>query len=117
MERQNAEVIFSGVTWETKKLLAAAAAAVKLPSYRREFLEKARDRLSRACLHFEMGDACELHDDCYLPLFDALAFVTDALKVPALESERITQALFVLDAEPVKVVGWDIADAAPKGGV
>lgn len=41
-------------------------------------LESSRDRLHAALLELEEGDAAELYDDLYLPLFDALAYTTEA---------------------------------------
>jgi len=41
-------------------------------------LDKAVDLLHRACEAFEYGDAAELHEDIYLPLFDALSHLTQA---------------------------------------
>ena len=102
MERKQAEMIDVTIRFEARNYLLRASNLEMLPSYRCEQLTKARNTLHRGCVAFEDDGGSELHEDLYLPLFDALAFVNDALRQPDRVRERITQALFVLDAAPVK---------------
>ena len=45
----------------------------------RQATERARDILHTACSDFEDGDGHTVFEDLYLPIFDALSFVTGVL--------------------------------------
>ncbi len=70
----------------------------QMPNMRREYLVQIRDRLHAACTSFEADDSAEEHEDVYLPLFDALAIVSDELLSNTADPARMPVVLMLLDS-------------------
>jgi len=62
------------------------------------YLRAARDRLHEACSVLEHTDACETHEEIYLPLFDALAYVTDSMRASCFNRTMVAAAAQTLIA-------------------
>lgn len=62
------------VKWIDKVLNAGFS-----PNCYRNILNDVRDKLHHVCRLFEDGTDAETFEDDYLPLFDALGFITDAV--------------------------------------
>lgn len=99
MARSVAFTIFLGAVDIARRALNVAARCQSLPNIRVEMLEEARDKLHAACVLFEDGHGSEAHEDLYLPLFDALACVNDALILQTRWPALIGTALAALDSQ------------------
>jgi hypothetical protein len=64
---------------------------------RRRRITELRDRLHQACCFFENDDACVEYEDLYLPLFDALAFINEALHRKPIPAKPLNIALARLE--------------------
>lgn len=79
MERHEAFKIATDAKNEAAQLLKWVRAERMIGKEARTAVERARDLLHTACTEFEEGEAHTTHEDLYLPLFDALSFVTGLL--------------------------------------
>lgn len=84
-------------------LRSAVKSRMPLASNRR-FLEQARDRLHEACRKFEELTYAEQFDFVYLPLFDALANLTQALRCEPICRDHIIEAADLLERISAKGV-------------
>lgn len=78
------------VLWIDKVLNAGFS-----PNCYKNILNDVRDCLHHTCRRFEDGTDAETYEDDYLPLFDALGFITDAVNArpvhrPGIERARET---------------------------
>lgn len=69
-----------------------------MENVRRECIKRVIDKLHDACQRFERDDAAEEHELLYMPLFDALALVTDSIRLPDIDNRALDQAYAVLSA-------------------
>lgn len=83
MKRIDAQFIRMYTALEVISTVRIALRAVHVPVIRQMQLMAAVERLERACTLFAEGDACEDFEDCYLPIFDGLNVLKDALRKPA----------------------------------
>lgn len=79
MERHQAFKIAADAREEAVQLLKWVRAERLIGKEARTAMERVRDLLHTACSDFEEDDAHTSYEDLYLPLFDALSFVTGVL--------------------------------------
>lgn len=66
--------------------------------FHRLFLNAVRDRLHSSCVHFETHGGAEEYEEIYLPIFDALSLLTDALLKKPVDRVSARGAIDQLDA-------------------
>lgn len=79
MERHQAFKYAADARDEALQLLKWVRAERLIGKEARQAMERARDVLFVACNNFDEGEAAVEHEDLFLPLFDALSFVTGVL--------------------------------------
>lgn len=82
---------------EVRPKLKKVCAAKQGMEFNRFFLRSIRDKLDDTCRRFERGDASEIYEDLYLPLFDALAYVNTGLGLSPIFEAPIREAAITLD--------------------
>jgi hypothetical protein len=65
--------------WETRPILTNSTTSPLGLNCHRVFLKGVRDRLYRSCEHFHKYNIDTDHEELYVPIFDALGFITFAL--------------------------------------
>jgi len=76
-----------------RRILASSAGL----DFHRFFLKSIRDELDKLCRAFEEGDASELFEQVYLPVFDALALINEALGHRSIIAASVECALELLE--------------------
>jgi hypothetical protein len=104
----NAYVCASGVLVPARSILKRAYESKSGLDFHRTFLNSVRDNLHAGCVHFEDNGGAEAHEEIYLSLFDALSFLTNALRQTPIHRPDVRAALHrlneladLLDAVPV----------------
>ena len=82
---------------EVKSIIRPALESRMPLENNRMFLERARDRLHDACRKFEDLTYAEQFDFVYLPLFDALATLTQALRCKPICRDHVIEAAALLE--------------------
>lgn len=65
--------------------------------FNRVFLTSIRDRLHKICVHFEEYGGAEDFEEIYLPLFDALSLLTDALRKKPVDRKGVRSTMVRLE--------------------
>jgi hypothetical protein len=98
MQYQTAHGIATVALWKLLKLFKAVMESRMTLESKRFALRSIRDGLHEACLQFEAHEGANEQEDIYLPLFDALSFLNQALGSPEMD-EMIVRAAYDLLTE------------------
>ena len=82
---------FQAASYAIDAIDLATAPYVPIESYR-PTVGRARDRLRVVCEEFDARGYAVTEEEVYLQLFDALAFLTDALRVLPIEEKQLARA-------------------------
>jgi hypothetical protein len=105
---ENARASASYTLWQTRSILTRAWESPNGLTFHKFFLREVRDTLHRSRLHFQTHDAGGEHEEIFLPIFDALSFMNQALQQTPVHREsvraamdRLNELAELLDALPV----------------
>ena len=97
MDRNTQRLVARTAAKEALRDLYPCFVGVGSLEFRRKLITRVRDRLHEACRMFENAEPDELDEEFYLPLFDALSFITVGTGIKPIRKKPIENARAALE--------------------